>query len=63
MAIRVLLLLLAIIVIINLVMLLVGFICNVNIYEKYGKQIASGFGVFILLIVICYVVMSFLGLE
>lgn len=63
MAVRVLLLLLAIIVIINLVMLLVGFICNVNIYEKYGKQIASGFGVFILLIVICYVVMSFLGLE
>lgn len=63
MAVRVLLLLLAIIVIINLVMLLVGFICNINIYEKYGKQIASGFGVFILLIVICYVVMSFLGLE
>ena len=63
MPLRVLLLLLAIIVIINLVMLLVGFICNINVYEKYGKQIAGAFGVFILLIVICYIVMSFLGLE
>ena len=62
MAIRVLLLLLAIIVIINLVMVIVGYICNVNVYEKYGKQIASGFGILILLIVVCYIVMSLLSL-
>ncbi len=63
MALRVLLLLLAIIVIINLVMVIVGYICNVNVYEKYGKQIASGFGILILLIVVCYIVMSILGLA
>ena len=63
MALRVLLLLLAIIVIINLVMVIVGYVCNVNMYEKYGKQIASALGVLILLIVAGYIVMSILSLE
>lgn len=62
MAIRVLLLLISIVVIVNLVITIVGFICNVNLYEKYGKQILSGFGILILLIVIIYIVMSIIGL-
>ena len=62
MAIRILLLLISTVIVINLVMIIVSYITNVNVYEKYGKQIASAFGLLILLIVVVYVVMSVLGL-
>jgi len=62
MAIRILLLLISAIITVNLVIIIVGYICNVNVYEKYGKQILSGFGILILLIVVIYITMSILGL-
>ncbi len=63
MAVRVLLLLVSIIIIVNLAMVIVGYICNVNMYEKYGKRIASAFGILILVIVAVYIVLSILGLA
>ncbi|MBQ9246287.1 hypothetical protein IJ182_08480 [bacterium] len=63
MAIRVLLILLALFIMVNFVISLVSLICNVNLYKKYGNRILKGFGVFILLIVITYIVMAILGLT
>lgn len=63
MAIRVLLILLALFVLVNFVIMLVSLICGVNLYKKHGNQILKGFGIFILFIVAVYVVMAILGLT
>ena len=63
MAIRVLLILLALFILVNFVIALVGVICNVNLYKKYGNNILKGYGIFILFIVAVYVVMAILGLT
>lgn len=63
MAFRVLLLFISLILIVNIVILVVSYICNVNIYEKYGKQILSSFGIIVLLIVAIYITISILGLA
>ncbi len=62
MAIRVLLLLLSIFICTNLVIIIVSFLFNVNLYKKHGKAIMNAFGILILLIVIVYVVVSIVGL-
>ena len=62
MAVRVLMLLLALVISVNIVILLVSFICNVNLYRTHGKAILNGFGIFILLIVAIYITLALLGL-
>lgn len=63
MAIRVLLLLLSVIISVNLVIIIVSYLCNVNMYQKYGRAILNGFGVLILLVVVVYLILSILGLA
>lgn len=63
MAIRVLLLLLSLVIIVNIIIIICSYIFNENLYQKHGKQILSGFGILILLIVIIYITLSILGLT
>lgn len=62
MAVRILMLLLSIVIATNLIIMLVSLICGVNLYQKHGKAILNGFGIFILLIVIIYITLAILGL-
>ncbi len=62
MAVRILLLLLSIIICVNLVIIIVSFLFNVNLYKKHGKIILNGFALLILIIVLGYVLASFAGL-
>lgn len=62
MVIRVLLLLLSLIILVNIIILLFSFIFNVNLYQKHGKAILNGFGIFFLIIVITYIVLALIGL-
>ena len=62
MAVRVLLLLLAMVIASNLIIMLVSFLCGVNLYEKHGKIIRNCYLGFVLLIVIIYIVLAILGL-
>lgn len=63
MAIRVLMILLAIIIVINVVILLLSAITGKNIYTAYGKQILKCFSIFLLLVIAFYVALSLLGLN
>ena len=62
MAIRVLLLILGFVIAVNIVLSGVGLAMNVNLYEKYGKQILIFFAAFAVIIVLTYVVLGILGL-
>ncbi len=62
MAIRILLLILAFALVVNLVLTLVGFFSGVNLYEKYGKQILNFFIGFALFIIAVYIVFAIMGL-
>lgn len=63
MAIRVLMILLAIIIVINVIILLLSAITGKNIYTEYGKQILKGFSIFLLIVIAFYVALSLLGLN
>jgi len=62
MAVRVLLLLLSIFICTNLIIIIVSFLFNVNLYKKHGKAIVNGFLILILLVVAGYVIASIAGL-
>lgn len=62
MAIRVLFLLLSLVIITNIVIIVCSYLFNVNLYQKYGKAILSGFGILAVLIVVVYVILAVLGL-
>lgn len=62
MALRILLLLFSIIIASNLIILLISFLCGVNLYEKHKTIIKNSYLGFILLIVIMYIIMAILGL-
>ena len=62
MAIRILFLILGFIIVINLVLTSVGLIMNVNLYQKYGKQILNFFARFVIFIIALYVIFGILGL-
>ena len=62
MAIRILFLILAFTLVVNLVLALVSFFSGVNLYQKYGKQILNffiGFGLFVIAV---YIVFAIIGL-
>lgn len=62
MAIRVLFLLLSLVIITNIVIIVCSYVFNVNLYQKHGKAILSGFGILAVLIVVVYVILAILGL-
>jgi hypothetical protein len=63
MPIRILFLLFAFFIFSNLVILILGFVLNQNLYKTQGKLIANMYGIFALIVVIGYFIISFLGLE
>ena len=63
MPLRVLFLIIAFLVITNLIIILLGFIFNKNLYKTHGKVIANGYGICALLIVILYIILSIAGIE
>ena len=62
MAVRILLMIIAITLMVNLVLLGVSLITRVNLYEKYGKQILNFFIGFGLFVIAAYVVLAIIGL-
>ena len=55
--------LLTLFMIINLVILMLSHISNINIYQKYGRQILIGIGIFILVVLAFYVALGLIGLN
>ena len=62
MAVRILLMIIAMTLMVNLVLVGVSLITRVNLYEKYGRQILNFFVGFGLFIVAVYVVLAIIGL-
>ncbi len=62
MALRVLLLLLALVIVTNIIIIICSYLFNVNLYDKHGKAILGGFGILAIFIVAVYVVLAILGL-
>ncbi|MCQ2958279.1 MAG: hypothetical protein MJ180_05195 [Candidatus Gastranaerophilales bacterium] len=62
MAVRILLILIAILLIANLVILLTGYLFKVNMYKEHGRFLLIALCSFVLLIVAAYVVLALLGL-
>lgn len=62
MAIRVLFLLLSLVIVTNIIIIVCSYIFNVNLYQKHGKAILSGFGILAVFIVAVYIVLAVLGL-
>lgn len=63
MAIRIIFLLLGALLVINIVLMGVGALFGVNLYQKYGKQILSFLIGFVLFIVAIYILFAILGLQ
>jgi hypothetical protein len=62
MIIRILFLLLSFLVLVNLLIITMSYILNVNIYQKYGKQLFIIFGGFVLLVAAFFVAAALIGL-
>lgn len=62
MAIRIIFIILAFTLIVNLVLLGVGTITGVNLYKTYGKQILNFFMYFGLFVIAVYIIFAILGL-
>jgi len=63
MAIRILMILLSLFILTNIIITIVSLIFGVNLYQKHGKTIIKGYGIFILFIIATYVVLAILGLT
>lgn len=51
------------ILVVNMILVLTGCMLNVNVYEKYGKQIFKWFMQFLFLVLVVYVAMCISGLN
>lgn len=49
--------------IVNIILMLTGCMLNINIYEKYGKQIFKWFVNFLFLVLAIYIAMCISGLN
>ena len=63
MIIRVLMLLLALIILVNLCILTGGAVTGENLYQKYGKQIMYLTGGFIFFVAALYIALALIGLK
>ncbi len=62
MPLRILFLLLAFLIFTSLVIMLLSLIFNQNLYKTHGKLIANCYGIFILILIVLYFVLSFAGI-
>ncbi len=62
MPLRILFLLLAFVIFTNLIIMLLSFIFNKNLYKTHGKLIANSYGIFALIILALYVILSVLSI-
>jgi len=60
---RILMLLLAFIIMVNLIILTACSITGQNLYQKYGKQIMYIFGGFIFTVAALYIALALIGLK
>ncbi len=63
MVIRVLFLFVSFIILVNMCILTLCYLTGQNLYQKYGKQILIGFGVFVFLVAALYVALALLALK
>ena len=63
MVIRILMLLLALIILVNLCIMTACAVTGVNLYEKYGKQMLYIFGGFVFAVAAMYVALALFGLK
>ncbi len=60
---RILMLLLALIVLVNLCIMTACYLTGENLYQKYGKQMLYIFGAFVFAVAALYVTLALLGLK
>ena len=63
MIIRVLMLLLALAILVNLCIITACYLTGENLYQKYGKQILFIFGGFVFTVAALYVALALIGLD
>ena len=63
MPLRILFLLLGFVIFTNLILMLLSLILNKNLYKIHGKLIANCYGIFALILVVLYFVLSIAGIE
>ena len=51
------------ILVVNLIIIILSYVTNVNIYEKYGTQILKVFGLFVLLVLAFYIALAVIGVS
>lgn len=47
----------------NLIIMVMSFLLNENIYKKYGIKILKGVGVFILMVIAFYTTLALIGIS
>lgn len=47
----------------NLIIMVMSFLLNENIYKKYGLRILKGVGVFILMVIAFYTTLALIGIS
>lgn len=47
----------------NLLIMILSFLMNENIYKKYGKQILKGLATFVLFVLALYVTLGLIGIS
>ena len=62
MVIRVLLLLFALLILVNLCIMAASYMLGQNLYQKYGKQILIAFCIFVFIVAALYVALALIGL-
>lgn len=60
---RVLMLLFALIILVNLCIITASAVTGENLYQKYGKQMLYVFGGFVFIVTALYVALALIGLE
>ena len=63
MVIRILMLLFALIILVNLCIITAGAVTGQNLYQKYGKQLLYIFGGFVFAVTALYIALALIGLE
>lgn len=63
MASRIIFLILGFVIITNLIVVSLGLILEINLYQKFGNQLFNLFAIFVFFIISVYITLSILGLS
>ena len=63
MVVRVLMLLFALVILVNLCIITASAVTGQNLYQKYGKQLLCIFGGFVFAVTALYIALALIGLE